>query len=148
MADRDSITRKVNKKYNEPNKSKKSKIARDKYEKVRAEEARKRHKQDEDKVRLFSRGKNFDFGLLLVVIVLLTVGLIMILSASSPFSLRTEGDSYFYFKKQLIFAGIGLGVMFIVSKLDYRMMNSRLSWLAYLGGLRIYGACYGARNWC
>ena len=88
------------------------------------------------------------FGLLLIVLVLLTVGLVMILSASSAYSLRTEGDSYFYFKKQLVFAGIGLLLMFIISRLDYRILNSRLSWLAYIGGLRTYGISTCSRYWC
>ena len=119
-----------------------------KYEKERAKEARKKNKEDDEKVHLFSHGKNFDFGLLIIILILLTAGLIMILSASTPYSLRTEGDSYYYFKKQLVFAGIGLVVMFIVSKFDYRILNSRLSWLAYLGGLRTYGTRTGAGSWC
>ena len=117
---------------NKKNSQKQNKKEQAKREKKRVDEVKKKRREEEDKIHLFSKGKYFDFGLLLVVIVLLTVGLIMILSASSAFSLRTEGDSYFYFKKQLMFAGIGLVAMLIVSEFDYRILNSRLSWLAYV----------------
>lgn len=96
------------------------------------EGSKKTAKKKDDRIRLFVFGKKMDWGLLAVIFVLLTVGLIMILSASAPFALRTEGDSYYYFEKQLLFAGIGIVVMFIVSKIDYRIYNSRLSYLAYL----------------
>ena len=115
------------------------------YEKERVKSIKK---EDEDKVRLFSRGKHFDFGLLLIVLVLLTVGLVMILSASSAYSLRTEGDSYYYFKKQLVFAGIGIILMFLISRIDYRILNSRISWLAYIGALRTYGISFSSWNRC
>ena len=117
---------------NKKNSQKQTKKEQAKREKKRVDEVKKKRREEEDKIHLFSKGKYFDFGLLLVVIILLTVGLIMILSASSAYSLRTEGDSYFYFKKQLMFAGIGLVAMLIVSEFDYRILNSRLSWLAYV----------------
>ena len=117
---------------NKKNSQKQNKKEQAKREKKRVDEVKKKRREEEDKIHLFSKGKYFDFGLLLVVIILLTVGLIMILSASSAYSLRTEGDSYFYFKKQLMFAGIGLVAMLIVSEFDYRILNSRLSWLAYV----------------
>lgn len=117
------------------------------YEKIRAQKARQERKE-EDKIRLFSRGKNFDFGLLIIVLILLTVGLVMIMSASSAYSLRTEGDSYYYFNKQLMFAGIGIVIMLVISRFDYRMLNSKLSWLAYLGGLRTNGIGFSSWYWC
>jgi cell division protein FtsW len=103
-----------------------------KREKARAEKARRENQNDEEPIKLLVFGKSLDFGLLAVVIVLLTVGLIMLLSASAPYSLRTEGDSYFYFMKQLKFVIIGIVVMLIVSRVDYRILNSRLAWLAYI----------------
>ncbi len=118
------------------------------YEKKRADTARKQHRDDEDRVHLFSHGKNFDLGLLITVFILLTVGFIMVLSASGPYSLRTEGDSYFYFKKQIEFALVGVVIMFIVSKFDYRLLNSRLSWLVYFGGLRTDVISFSSWHWC
>ena len=125
-------------------KTQSAKVNKVKAEKRRIEKKKKERQNDENRVRLFVKGKSLDFGLLAIVLVLLTVGLIMLLSASSPYSLRTEGDSNFYFKKQLAFAGAGVVLMLIVSKIDYRIFNSRISWLAYLGGLRIHVACLSA----
>ena len=50
------------------------------------------------KFSLITKGKSLDHTLLIVVLILLAVGLVMVLSASAPYSLRTEGDSYFYVK--------------------------------------------------
>ena len=65
--------------------------------------------------------KQFDFILLITVIILLALGLIMVLSASSPSALAETGDdSYVYFRKQGIFAIVGIIAMLFISKIDYR----------------------------
>lgn len=91
--------------------------------------------KEKEQLKLIVKKKALDYGLLIVVLVLLAIGLVMILSASAPYSLRTEGDSYFYVKKQLVFAVVGIVCMLLISKIDYRILNSRLSYLAYIGGL-------------
>lgn len=45
----------------------------------------------------------------------------MVLSASAPSSLSTNGNSYTYVIKQLVFAIIGIILMFIISRFDYRI---------------------------
>lgn len=80
------------------------------------------------KISLIVKNKSLDYGLLIVVLVLLAIGLVTVLSASAHYSLRTEGDSYFYVKKQLKFAVLGIISMLIISKLDYRIFNSRISY--------------------
>lgn len=70
--------------------------------------------------------KNFlnnpiDYTLLITVLLLLSLGLIMVLSASSPTALAEGGSSYTYFIKQSVFACAGLFVMIILSKIDYRI---------------------------
>ena len=75
------------------------------------------------KVRKFSKFANnqLDFILLITVILLLSLGLIMVLSASSPTSLAETGDdSYSYFRKQAGFAIVGVIAMLFISKIDYR----------------------------
>ncbi|MBR2240181.1 MAG: putative lipid II flippase FtsW [Clostridia bacterium] len=62
----------------------------------------------------------FDFVLCITVLVLLAMGIIMILSASAPSALSTTGNSYTYVKKQFAFAIVGVVLMFIISKVDYR----------------------------
>ena len=63
---------------------------------------------------------SIDFPLLVSVLLLLALGLIMVLSASSPSALSESGNSYQYFSKQLLFAVLGLFAMAIISKIDYR----------------------------
>ena len=61
-----------------------------------------------------------DYTLLITILLLLTIGLIMVLSASSPTSLAESGNSYKYFVKQGIFAVVGLIAMTFISNIDYR----------------------------
>lgn len=77
--------------------------------------------------------KPLDYGLLIVVFILLAFGLVMVLSASAPYSLRTEGDSYFYAKKQLKFAILGIIIMLLVSNVDYRLYKGRIADIAMIG---------------
>ena len=74
------------------------------------------------KVGKFSSFLNnpIDFTLLITILLLLGIGLIMVLSASSPSALAETGDSYKFFSKQLIFAVLGVIVMMAISKIDYR----------------------------
>ena len=74
------------------------------------------------------KGKSFssflrnpiDFTLLITILLLLSIGLIMVLSASAP-SAVSEGDSsYAYFYKQAIFAVAGLFMMWLISNIYYR----------------------------
>jgi len=102
--------------------------------------------KEKEQLNLIVKKKALDYGLLIVVLVLLAIGLVMVLSASAPYALRTEGDSYFYVKKQLIFAVIGIVCMLVISKIDYRILNSRLAYLAYIGRSGIYGYGINSRN--
>ena len=61
-----------------------------------------------------------DFTLVITILLLLSIGLIMVLSASSPSALSESGNSYSYFSKQLIFAVLGIFAMMFISKIDYR----------------------------
>lgn len=55
----------------------------------------------------------------------------MVLSASSPSSLATTGSSYTYVYKQAISAAIGITLMLIISKIDYRRYQKYYK-IAYL----------------
>ena len=72
----------------------------------------------------------FDFTLCITVLVLLAMGIIMVLSASAPSSLSSTGSSYTYVGKQLIFAVVGIIVMFTMSKIDYRFLK-KYYWIIY-----------------
>lgn len=55
--------------------------------------------------------------------ILLGLGLIMVLSASSVLALETTGDSFYIFKRQLIFAVIGVIGAIIVSNLSLSLLR-------------------------
>lgn len=66
-----------------------------------------------------------DTPFLLLTVLLVIIGLIMLLSASYPsayYDLKgnTGGDPFYYFKRQALFAVLGFGVMYLVSKLNYQ----------------------------
>ena len=67
--------------------------------------------------------KPFDFVLLVVVFTMLSLGIVMVLSASSPTSLAETGNSYEYVKTQALSAILGIIAMFIMSKIDYRIFK-------------------------
>ena len=73
-----------------------------------------------------------DFTLLITILLLLSIGLIMVLSASSATSLAESGNSYKYFKKQIIAAGVGIFLLVFLSRFDYRLYR-RLKWPIYIG---------------
>ena len=88
-------------------------------------------KKKKDKgIGLFTK-ESSDYLIWIVVLMLLALGLIMVLSASSATALSESGDSYKYFKKQLLAAAVGFALMIIVSKIDYRIYR-KFKWLIYV----------------
>lgn len=94
-----------------------------------------------------------DFTLLITIILLLSIGLVMVLSASSPSALADTGDSYKYFSKQLIFAILGIFTMMAISKIDYRFYQKfyKHAWwisCALLIAVKVIGKTVnGAQRW-
>lgn len=84
------------------------------------------------KVKKVSKFVNnqFDFILLITVLLLLALGIIMVLSASAPSALSETGNSYTYVRKQAGFAIVGIALMFIISKIDYRFYK-KYYWVIY-----------------
>ena len=69
--------------------------------------------------KLIARG-GMDIPFLVLVLVLLTIGLTMMFSASYTYCYyNNNGDSLYYFKRQLFFAIVGLVAMFLASKVHY-----------------------------
>ena len=89
--------------------------------------------QKKKKEKNFSRFLNnpIDFTLLITILLLLSIGLVMVLSASSPSALAESGDSYSYFSKQLLFAILGICAMLFISKIDYRFYQKfyKYAWI-------------------
>ena len=84
------------------------------------------------KVKRFSKflDNRMDYILFITVLILLSLGVIMVLSASAPSALSETGKSYTYFVRQFIFAVIGIGIMLFISKIDYRFYK-KYYWLVY-----------------
>lgn len=108
-----------------------------------------------DKVKGFSSFLNnpVDFTLVITTLLLLSIGLIMVLSASSPTSLQESGNSYDYFIRQLFFAILGLVGMYFASKVDYRIYQKFYKhawWLSaglLLAVLLVGYESKGAKRW-
>ncbi|PLS16592.1 stage V sporulation protein E [Bacillus sp. M6-12] len=62
---------------------------------------------------------NPDFILIIVTLSLLAVGLIMVYSASAIWATYKFEDSFFFAKRQLLFAGAGVIAMFFIMNVDY-----------------------------
>lgn len=72
---------------------------------------------------IFYAKGSLDIPFLAATIALLTIGLVMLFSASYPYAFQKFGDSYYFFKRQLIFAVGGVVVMLGVSKLNFKFLK-------------------------
>lgn len=110
-------------------------------------------KSKSKKFGFFINGK-VDYTIIVVTLLLLSIGLIMLLSASAPTSLSETGDdSYQYVRKQGLLAVLGLVMMFSLSRIDYRIFR-KLKWLIYVVCIALLVAvgfvgsgAGGARRW-
>ncbi|MFA5881919.1 MAG: FtsW/RodA/SpoVE family cell cycle protein, partial [Eubacteriales bacterium] len=67
------------------------------------------------------RKRKIDWYVLIPVLLMMCVGIIMVLSASSPTTvLGKDHDTYIFFRKQLIWLGFGLVAMFFTANYNYR----------------------------
>ena len=67
-----------------------------------------------------SAGRATSWLLITLVVALNTVGLVMVLSASSVQALRTEGSSWYFFNRQVLWTGLGVGALMVAARVDYR----------------------------
>ncbi len=88
-------------------------------------------KNKQKKLTLFLSGK-FDYSTLIITLLLLCIGLIILLSASTPKSLSENGRSYDYIIRQGLVAGGGLVLLVVLSKIDYRIYRN-FKWIIYVG---------------
>lgn len=95
-----------------------------------------------------------DVPFLLLVITILTIGLVMLFSASYTYAYYNEdGDSAYYFKRQLVFAVSGIIAMFVVSKVRYDYFKLfaipavLLSWLLLVVVLFLPEVVPGFKRW-
>jgi cell division protein FtsW len=95
-----------------------------------------------------------DYWLLGTVLVLSGIGLVMVLSASGVVSERSFGDAHFFFRKQALFIGAGMVLIWILIRVDLQIFfRTAYLWVA-LGviclGLTLTGLgveANGATRW-
>lgn len=83
------------------------------------------------------KGKT-DLTFLFLVLGILATGLIILFSASSPYALTYYGDSYYFIKRQAIFAVLGVGIMLVVSKINYHLLK-KFAYLIYASSVIMLG---------
>lgn len=68
---------------------------------------------------------SIDIPFLGLTVALLTIGLIMLFSASYPYAYYyKDHNSYYYFERQLLFAAVGIIAMFVMSKINYKLLKA------------------------
>ena len=81
------------------------------------------HQRKMKKTKWFSIGMGIDLPFCIIILVLLTIGTIMMFSASYAFAYYTQGDSYYFLWRQLIFVVLGVIVMGIMSFFNYNKLH-------------------------
>ena len=89
------------------------------------------------KSSFISKGK-LDISFLSFVLILLTVGLVMLFSASYAYSYAYFDNSYKFILRQSIFAVIGVGIMMGISKIDYHFWK-KFSWMVFFASIIMLG---------
>ncbi len=73
-----------------------------------------------------------DITFLSFLLILLTIGLVMLFSASYAYSYEYYGNSYKFIIKQALFAAAGVALMLVVSRIDYHVWR-KFSWPVMIG---------------
>ena len=75
-----------------------------------------------------------DLPFLALTLLLVGIGLVMVLSASYASAYYTENDPRLYFNKQAVFALVGIGAMYLVSRFNYQYWRG-LSLFVLIGAI-------------
>lgn len=90
-------------------------------------------RRKEERSRTAARGR-MDLPFLILTLLLTAVGLIVLLSASFPFAKAEYNDPLYHFKRQALFAAMGIVLMLVVSRINYQRFRafSRIGMLVAL----------------
>lgn len=69
------------------------------------------------------RLRSMDLPFLVLTLALLTLGLIMVLSASYARAYQSKGNALYFFIRQAIFAGLGIAAMLVISRVNYQFLR-------------------------
>lgn len=89
----------------------------------------KKNKKNFTAFKVFGKWGNLDISFLCIVIVLLVIGIVMMFSAGYAIAVSKGHTGTYYVSRQIIFAIIGLFVMFVLSYWDYHFFAKR--WVAF-----------------
>lgn len=104
------------------------------------------------KAKWFGVGMGIDLPFCIIILVLLTIGTIMMFSASYANAYYYQDDSYYYLKRQIIFVVVGIAAMIFMSFFNYNKLHKiapvvlGISYIALLLVLVIPGV-NGVRRW-
>lgn len=90
----------------------------------------------DENTNFFQHG-GFDVVFASFVLILFTFGLIMMYSASYAYSAYYNGSPHAIFIDQIKTSIIGLIMFALVSKIDYRLLNGRLAWVAFYATIAV-----------
>ena len=79
----------------------------------------------------FSGEGKIDITFLSFVLILLTIGLVMLFSASYAYSYAYYNNSYRFITRQAAFAVLGVAVMLVISRIDYHIWR-KFAWLLFV----------------
>ena len=75
--------------------------------------------------------RGFDYGLLVVVLILVIIGLVILYSTSAYNGRVKFHDSFYYLKKQAFATTLGLAMMYVMANIDYHVWQ-RFAVISYL----------------
>ena len=81
------------------------------------------------KRKFFSVANGFDMPFLIILMLILVIGLVCMYSASYVYAIYWyDGDSYYFIKRQLAFAVLGVVAMLMISTVDYHVLH-KFAWI-------------------
>ncbi|MFD2116222.1 stage V sporulation protein E [Paenibacillus yanchengensis] len=60
-----------------------------------------------------------DIYMLLAIVLILVIGLVMVYSASAVLAFNQFGDRFYFVKRQVLFAGLGIGALLLMMRIHY-----------------------------
>jgi cell division protein FtsW len=81
-------------------------------------------KTDQNSRKVGAQSLYYDVRLLFPVLFLVGIGIVMVYSASSALAVKKFGTEYYFLKKQLLFALLGIVALIICSRFPYRFFRS------------------------
>ncbi len=94
------------------------------------------------KRKFFSVANGFDMPFLIILMLILAIGLVCMYSASYVYAIYWyDGDSYYFIKRQLAFAVLGVVAMLMISTVDYHVLH-KFAWIFWIVSLVLLVIAY------